>query len=395
MRLSKSQALQGVVFALVASAFTNIYLTQPVLPVLQQEFGISAAYASWSISAVILGITLANIPFGLLADHWPIRPILFTGGLLIALGGLLTAWVDSFTWHVMGRFLQGLFIPALTTCLVAYLARVLPAERRHVVMGSYVAATVLGGLGGRLLGGWLHPPLHWRYALVSAALLTLVAIGVAMRLLPKEPRPPAQPLHSRVGFITLLTQWPTLRLFLSGMGGFFVFSSLFNYLPFRLAAAPFFLSTNAITAIYLVYIIGIFMGPAAGQLSNRWGSGQTLMGGAVVTLLAVVLSGTPWLVGIIAAMLLLCAGFFTLHTASVGALNHRMTAGHGRANALYVLFYYLGGWMGVTLSGLAFEAWRWFGVMGLCVGMLALPFMAGWMEKRSVAQQAMHARPLP
>ena len=26
-------------------------------------------------------------------------------------------------------------------------------------MGSYVSATVLGGLGGRLLGGWIHPPL--------------------------------------------------------------------------------------------------------------------------------------------------------------------------------------------------------------------------------------------
>jgi YNFM family putative membrane transporter len=32
--------------------------------------------------------------------------------------------------------------------------------RLNVAMGAYVSATVVGGLGGRLLGGYLHPPLH-------------------------------------------------------------------------------------------------------------------------------------------------------------------------------------------------------------------------------------------
>ncbi|MEG3638331.1 MFS transporter [Magnetococcus sp. PR-3] len=379
----QARTLQLAVFTLVASAFTNIYLTQPVLPILQQEFAASASHVSWSISAVILGITLANIPFGLLADHWPIRPIILLGGTMVAIAGLLTAYVDSLALHTTARFIQGLFIPALTTCLAAFLARILPTERLNVVMGSYVAATVLGGLGGRLLGGWIHPPLHWRYALVSAALLTLISIAIAYFLLPKEPKQPPQPKHSRVGFGDLLTQWPILRLLFSAMGGFFVFSSLFNYLPFRLAETPFNLSTHTITAIYLVYIMGIFMGPLTGKLVNRWGSGRTLMSGSGVTFAAVILSGSPWLGGVIAAMLLLCAGFFTVHAASVGALNHQVKSGHGRANALYVLFYYLGGWMGVSLSGLAFEAWGWFGVMGICVGMLILPFIAGWMEHKT------------
>jgi len=49
------------------------------------------------------------------------------------------------------RFIQGLFIPSHTTCIAAYLARSLPPLCLNVVMGSYVAATVAGGLGGRLL----------------------------------------------------------------------------------------------------------------------------------------------------------------------------------------------------------------------------------------------------
>jgi MFS transporter, YNFM family, putative membrane transport protein len=90
------------------------------------------------------------------------------------------------------RFLQGLFIPALTTCLAAFLSKALPIDRLNVVMGSYVSATVIGGVGGRLLGGWLHPPLHWRYAFLSAAAMVLVAAFNAFRQLPCAPAGDAQ-----------------------------------------------------------------------------------------------------------------------------------------------------------------------------------------------------------
>jgi YNFM family putative membrane transporter len=47
--------------------------------------------------------------------------------------------------------------------------------------------TVFGGLGDRLLGGWIHPPLYWRYGFVSASILILVATFSALRGLPRTP----------------------------------------------------------------------------------------------------------------------------------------------------------------------------------------------------------------
>src|SRR6476646_426316 len=134
MNTSSNATMQVVVFSLVAAAFTTVYITPPVLPVIQDEFAVDARTASLSISMVILGFAVANLPSGI-----PTTP----------------------------RFIQGLFIPSLTTGLAAYLAKSLPVSRLNVVMGSYVSATVAGGMGGRLLGGWIHPPLHWRYAFVS------------------------------------------------------------------------------------------------------------------------------------------------------------------------------------------------------------------------------------
>lgn len=56
MKIESSINLQALVFCLVGAGFTTIYITQPVLPVLQMEFGIDETIASFSISAVIFGI---------------------------------------------------------------------------------------------------------------------------------------------------------------------------------------------------------------------------------------------------------------------------------------------------------------------------------------------------
>lgn len=66
-----------------ATTLTTIYLLQPVLPVLQQEFGVDEKRASLVIAAVIFGMALSNLPFGRLADRWPIKPIIAAGGLVV------------------------------------------------------------------------------------------------------------------------------------------------------------------------------------------------------------------------------------------------------------------------------------------------------------------------
>lgn len=78
-----------------------------------------------------------------------------------------------------------------------------------------------------------------------------------------------------------------------------------------------------------------------------------------------------------------CAGFFTVHASAVGLLNRRLTAAKGRANSLYVLFYYLGGAAGITVSGYAYTGWGWGAVAVLNGGVLLLPFAIGMMERRA------------
>ena len=371
--------LQLTVFALVSAAFTNIYVTQPILPVLAGVFAADMVTVSLTVSAVILGMALSNLPFGIVADRWPIHPIILTGGLVVAGGGLLCAATTDL-WILVGcRFLQGLFIPALTTCLAAYLARTLPAERLNVVMGSYVSATVLGGLGGRLLGGGVQVYLGWRIAFVAAAVFIAGATLSAVAVLPRR-RLAREPSADAVGFAVLLRNASFLRIYGSAAASFAVFSSIFNYLPFRLAETPFGFSTQQITLLYLAYVIGIFMGPLAGRASNRHGSGVTMIGGTVLLGLSVLLLLAPSVSAVVIGLAGICAGFFAIHATAVGALNRKITGGQGRANALYVLFYYLGGWMGITVTGLVYQHGGWASVVGFCVGLSLIPIISAISE---------------
>lgn len=374
-------ATQLLVFGVVAAAFTNIYITQPVLPVISAEFGVDAAGASLTVSATILGIALSNLPFGRLGDRHPLRPLILTGGAMVALAGLLCALTESFSLLVAARFAQGLFIPALTTCVAAYLANSLPVARLNVVMGAFVSASVVGGLGGRLLGGYLHPPLHWRYAFVSAAVLLVVAVLAAARWLPKVNERPHHP-EGEVGFRRLLSSWSVLRLYAVAFGAFWVFSATFNFLPFHLSEPPISASTNLITSLYMAYLVGAVMGPLSGRLANRFGTGRTMALGAV--LLGISLAGllVPSLPVVVIALLGSCAGFFTTHAAASGALNSRLTASRGRGNALYVLFYYVGGAVGITASGYAWRHGGWPAVLALNGLVLAIPLGVGIAEFR-------------
>lgn len=374
-------ALQALVFALVSASFTTIYLVQPVLPVLQAEFGVSIAKASQTVSMVILGVALSTLIFGRLADMYPVKPFIISGGAMVAGSGLLCALAHDIDVLIGLRLVQGLFIPALTTCLATYLARNLPVDRLNVVMGSYVSATVVGGLGGRLMGGWIHPPLHWRYAFVTASLMVLATALAAALLLPGEKRP-APKTVSDPGFLELMLRPDLLRTFFVGFGALFVFGATFNFLPFYLSAPPFSASTNVITLLYLTYIVGVIIAPLSGKFSNRFGNGLTMILGSLTLASALLLSHVPSLKVVCLSLALACAGFFSIHAAAVGSMNQRLASSRGRANSLYILWYYLGGSAGITVMGQGFRHFGWAGVTGSGLLMLCLLLAIGVHEFR-------------
>ncbi len=149
-----------------------------------------------------------------------------------------------------------------------------------------------------------------------------------------------------------------------------------------------------ITLLYLSYIVGIFMGPTAGRFSNRHGKRENAHRRLLVLGLSLGVIMLPFIAAVVCGLLGICAGFFAVHASAVGALKRRLSGGQGRANALYVLFYYLGGWGGITLSGFAYTHWGWNGVVLLCLLLVIVPLSAGIGEMNYRKQDAAGFRKL-
>ena len=375
--------------ALVTCAFTTVYITQPVLPVLQTEFGVSPSIASLSVSAVILAMAVTTLPIGALADRHPVRPLMLGGGWVVAIASGVCAATTSFAMLIAMRLAQGMFLPTLTTCVAAWLSRTLPPRALNVAMGSYVAATVAGGLGGRLLGGWIHPPLHWRYAFVTSGVALAVVTTVACWKM-REPAVATRSPGASVSVLRLATRRSQVLAQLAAFGAFGAFSTLFNYFPFYLSEPQWGLSTSTITSLYLVYVAGLVMGPISGRISNRFGNGAVMSAGALVLAASMVATIVVAIPVLIASLAGICAGFFAIHASAVGALNRSLSAHRGKANALYTLFYYVGGATGIALGGSLYDRYGWQGVLGVSLAMSALALAVGVVQWRTGSEQKVH-----
>jgi len=80
---------------------------------------------------------------------------------------------------------------------------------------------------------------------------------------------------------------------------------------------------------------------------------------------------------LIVSLIGLCAGFFTIHASAVGALNRNLSGDRGKANALYTLFYYVGGAAGIAIGGDLYTRFGWRGVLAVALAMSLLPLGVG------------------
>jgi YNFM family putative membrane transporter len=157
---------------------------------------------------------------------------------------------------------------------------------------------------------------------------------------------------------------------------FFAFIAVFTYLPYRLAAAPFRLSTDAIASAYLVYLAGIVVSPLAGRLAARIAPERLMLAGLAVSAAGVGVTLAGSLPAIVAGLLVLVVGMFTAQAIGPSWVNEAAREAKGGANALYLAFYYVGGTLGSWLPGLAWQRWGWAGVVAASLSALGAAAIA-------------------
>jgi MFS transporter, YNFM family, putative membrane transport protein len=358
-------------------AYADMYITQPILPVLSREFGVGPARAGMTVSAVVLAIAGASAFYGPLADALGRRRVIAAALGLLALATAACALAPSLLALVVLRALQGLFVPGMTAVSVAYAGDRWGTVELRAVVGGLIGASVVGGLVGRVGAGAITAQAGWRTAFVVFAVITaLAAIGVGRELSPLRASPASGLGAAWRGMADHLSNRRLLGAYLVGTTMFFGWIGLFTYLPYLLSAPPFNLSTGMVSSVFLVYAVGVVVSPLAGRLSMRVAPTRLVAVGLTVEAIGILATLHASLATIIVGLLLVVAGTFTAQAVVPAFVNQQARHDKGGASALYLAFYYLGGTLGSLLPGLAWERWGWPGVLASCTSAVAVGIAA-------------------
>ena len=270
----------------------------PLLPHFSDELGLSKTAAGVLTAAYPAGTFVGAVPAGWLAARWGVKPTLLLGLSLLGVTSLVFAFANTIEVLDAARFVQGMGGACMWAAGMAWLVSAAPAERRGELIGSALAAAIIGVLFGPVLGGAatvVGPE-------VVFSGVSLVAIALAVWAwttpgVPPEPSPGARVV------LRALTRRDVLA-------GFWLFS-----LPAIFAGAlevlvPLHLddlgaSGAAVGAIFLVAAgVEALISPTAGRLSDRRGRLAPIRAGLAGATVMAVLLPLPDSVMLVAAALI-------------------------------------------------------------------------------------------
>jgi predicted MFS family arabinose efflux permease len=382
-------------------AFLELYITQPLLPLLTHLFHASKTAVALTVSAGTLGAAISAPIVGALVERLPRKRVIVACLTIIAVPTLLAATSTSLLQLVIWRFLQGILVPGIVAVVVTYVGEEWPPHRLAFIMGFYISGTALGGFLSRFISGVLADWFSWRVSFLVLGTAALAGAGAVAAWLPRERRRPTLPASAdpRLSFpAQILDLFRHRRLVATYAVGFDVLFSLvavFTWITFHLSAAPYNLSTTAISSLFFVYLVGFVVTPSAGYIITRVGLRTGISGAIVCGMVGVLLTLAPSLPIIILGLALVSTGTFISQTATQSHLRVAAPAeARVTAAGVYLTCYYAGGTAAGVVPGAFWALGKWPACVAFILAMQAVALaiaLVGWRTPKPAQGDAVAA----
>jgi len=367
----------SVIHLVTILTISALYAPQPLLPVIVASFGVSQTTAAALTTVSFLPLALAPLAYGPLLERFDPLRLLRWGVLLLALSEGAFFLAGRFEALMLLRLIQGLLIPALLTAAMTYLSQTSATEKVSRTMATYIAATIVGGLLGRICSGLFASLWGWRSSFLILG-VSLVAAWVLLARLP-DARPPRQAGHGSWRRLPGVLRVPLFRrVYLMVFCFFFAFAAVMNFIPFRLQEISAAADELRIGLMYSGYLMGVVTALNAVRLVRRFGSERAVVcGGLTLYLAALLLLLIPKIACLFVAMFLFCGAMFLVHATAAGWLNRLSRESKGTVNGLYVASYYGGGMVGSFFPGFVYQSHGWPGFVAVLAAVVACALLQG------------------
>lgn len=287
-----------VIISMIGPLSLNIVM--PVLPTIQKAFGVSRESATAVLSLFLLGMAVAQLALGPLADRIGRRPVLLGGLTLYIVASFVATLSQSIEHLLIARVLQALGATVGLPLARTIIRDLYDRDEAASMIGYVTMVMVVAPMISPFLGAILSDRFGWTSIFIVCTAMGALALAAVALLMP-ETRPSS--LHATttrdviVRSVSLLGRRTFVAaIFTSACASsiFFAFQGGAPYLVIDVMGVPKTIYALWFISIALGYMIGNFV---SGRYSRRLGIERLIaLGnylGLIGALVAVALSAVP------------------------------------------------------------------------------------------------------
>lgn len=211
----------------------DFMVVMPLGPDFAEGLGIAESNLGWLASSYTLAAALSGILTSTFIDRFERKIV-----LICALTGLSLANIFSAnTWNIesmlISRFLAGAFGGPATSLCFAIIADLFDDKKRGSVMGKVMSGFSLAAIFGVPMGLAMSTRFGWASSFYMVSALTIIAIILIIRYLPKITTHLSEPHKNKVTYLSLFNKSSYLLSFISvAMGSIAAFMIIPSISPF-------------------------------------------------------------------------------------------------------------------------------------------------------------------
>lgn len=355
----------------------NIYYNQPLLSLMDTDFGVSETEVSKISVLTQIGYACGLLFIVPLGDK-VFRRRLVLADLVIVFACLIWIFFAKSFWMLYAaHFILGVtsVIPQLFVPMTAELS---DPDQRSANIGMVMSGLLMGILLSRMLSGLVGDLWGWRsmYAIASGLIL-VTWLGIFKFLPDLKPNFTGSYASLLRSVVQMAKRYPLLRLAsFRGAMAFAGMSAVFTTLVFHLEGPPFNVGATVVGSFGLVGAVGALAAAFVGRFTRKWSNFKI-----ITVALSILLSSwlftfgagdTYW--GLVVGIILLDLGLQASHIMNQTdffSLNAKAT---NRLNTVYMVSYFIGGSLGTLTAAWAWEHGQWAAVclVGFAFNIMAL-----------------------
>jgi predicted MFS family arabinose efflux permease len=342
----------------------SLRVTDPLLPLLTNEFAVSLGDASLVITACSVAYGLSQLFFGPLGDRHGKYFIVACAAFACAVTAVLCALAPGFGWLIVARLLAGATAAAIIPLSMAWIGDVIPYEQRQPVLARFLIGQILGLSSGVFIGGLAADAQQWRLPFFLVAVIFAV-VGSGLLSLNRRLPPHAKQVRKVEGSALrhMLSEFrqiaalPWARLVLLTV----FLEGIFLYGPFAFIATHLHqvhgLSLTAAGATIMLFGLGGFVFAIASKtLVQRLGEiGLSQWGGLILALSLVLVGIAPLWWWAMPGCFMAGLGFYMLHNTLQINATQMAPERRGAAVSAFAACFFLGQSVGVGILGRVVE----------------------------------------